>query len=165
MLDNKVPFEVLCYIEDSMRESMRSLLKIDSLGNWDDYNTYEYYRLLKVWDFYLGHWDHTTKHFRQRFEEFKNTIEANHFIYDFTTYYRFTLITKMSEGTIIENCNSLLKIDSSDPQQIETGRVLKVNGVYIKIIDASDSIDKKYGKFIAQSLSVSEILNLKKGEN
>lgn len=159
------PYEVSTALYSGIDETIRRLRSAHNTNSWSDYDSHSYLGLSVAIEWYKTHCVLSGAHLEKDYQKLTEEIQGKYFLYDWYKQYRFTLRYESVNGEIIEEKNHLMDRGTVERRSLAVGQIYKVNGLYIKITETFDTIDDEHGFFIAQALSVKELINMKKGEH
>ncbi|TVX86056.1 hypothetical protein [Paenibacillus agilis] len=158
-----VPHEVSTALYGGISDIIKNLRSKHNRKSWNDYDSHDYLSLSVAIEWYKDNCVLSAACLDEDYQKLTEEIRGKYFLYDWYKHYRFTLRYESIEGEIKEESNHLMDRKNVDRDSIVVGRIFKVNGLYIKIIETFKPIDDKYGVFVAKTLSVSELIKMKKG--
>ncbi|MGG4105172.1 hypothetical protein AAXB25_14745 [Paenibacillus lautus] len=160
-----VPYEVSSVMYGGTSEKIDRLMRSHEIGRWSDYDSYSYLNLRIVLDWYRKHCVISSDHLEESYRKLTEAIEGKYFIYDYSKNHRFTLRCDLGGGIIKEERNCLVSRQLVKKKMIVVGHRFKYKGFHVHIVDASPSVEEDHGLFIAETISMKELLKIKKGEN
>lgn len=158
------PFEVASLLYRGISDTIDRLKKEELEGSWDDYDTREYLSLEVAIKWYEDNCTLSSSYLKTNYDELSKAIKGKYFLYNHFKNHRFTLKYQLAgEQKIDYNC--LIDAKHLRVEDIVVGKIIKANGMYAKITESFQRIDNKFGMFIAEALSIEELLQMKEGEN
>ncbi|WP_255305639.1 hypothetical protein [Paenibacillus sp. Mc5Re-14] len=158
-----VPHELSFILYSGIGDRIEKLIKAHEGGYWSDNTSQSYLGLRVALDWYTENCVLSSYHLEERYKKLSEAIEGKYFLYDYYKNYRFTLRYDLG-GITKEEKNRLVSIKSL-PKKAEEGLVFKFDGLHVRIVNVYPNIDEDYGSFIAESLTITELLKMRKGEN
>ncbi|EJW14045.1 hypothetical protein M5X02_30185 [Paenibacillus alvei] len=160
-----VPHEVSTALYNGISDIIRKLRSTHNRNNWSDYESHDYLSLPVAIEWYKEHSVLSATLLEKDYNKLAEEIQGRYFLYDWYKHYRFTLRYQSINGDIIEEKNRLMDREVVNRKDITIGKIYKVDGFYIRIIETFELIDDDHGCFIAQALTVPELIQMKKGEH
>lgn len=160
-----VPYQVSSVMYSGISDKIDGLMRSHTIGRWSDYDSHSYLNLRIVLDWYRKHCIVSSNYLEESYKELSEAIEGKYFIYDYVECYRFTLRCDLGGGIIKEERNCLISRQLIRKDMILLGHRFKYKGLHVQIVDASPSVEENHGVFIAETISMKELLKIKKGGN
>lgn len=159
-----IPYQVSSVMYSGISDKINDLMRSHERGTWSDFSSYSYLSLRIALDWYKKHCILSSNFLEEDFMKLSEAINGKYFLYDYQEDHRFTLYCDLGGGVIKEERNCLISRKLVKKEMIVVGHRFKYKGLHVQIIDASPSFED-HGMFIAETLSMKELLKKQKGEN
>lgn len=158
-----IPYSVRSHLYGAISREIKKLTEYHRSNNWTDHSSSEFLELKESIDWYHENCIVSSKYIREAYAELSNEISGKYFLYNLYTHHRFTLRYQLAGEQLREKYNCLYDRNMGSLKRIDDivlDKVINYNGMSLKIVEVFETIDEKYGKFIAQTLSIEEQLNI-----
>lgn len=157
------PYEVSSFLYSGIGSAIDRLIRAHENKKWDDLDSTKYLQLIVAVDWYTENCIVSSQFLKDDLKVLSDKIEGLYFIYNLHRYHRFTMRSHIS-NKIIEEHDLLIdrREQLKQVSDIALGTIIKFNGHYLKITEIHKDIDPKYGRFVAETLSLEELIQYKK---
>ncbi|OME54002.1 hypothetical protein BSK59_15590 [Paenibacillus odorifer] len=167
-----VPHQVSSALYTGISTQLDRLKTALEADRWTFYESHTYLSLSVSIKWYAEHCVVSSLYLNEDFIKLSEEIKDKYFIYDYQTHYRYTLRSQMVDGLYTENNNCLIDKNlihkdrfKYHKEELFIGRIVKAQRLYIKITEVFPLIDNTFGSFKADTLTVDELIQMRKGEH
>jgi hypothetical protein len=156
------PTSVSIFLFNGIQSAIERLLKIP-IKDWEDYEVTQFTRIKNAVEWYKEYCVISSTLLEIEYEKIVQMI-GDKFIYDGDKYLRYTFRSRPIGNKLVEHKNQLISREILPYKNIEIDKiVVGFNNEPMKIVEVFENPDREYGYFIAESLSIEEIIAWKGG--